>query len=221
MRVDSSLLWQAVKNVSTFSRKDGWAGGVRVESTVSGNLTLTTSDDFVGIKAVVTLLEYEGLQEFYLSHESIRELEKWLRDRNEEIECMLTEDPTDRKVFQLDAVSAEELHPESLHWAEVIDCPSEEWWSMFEYILHEASLRQHTPGPSWEIDPARLSKLSLLEPKAKFPVSWKSVVIDNRQIEAFKYGPDTYGVIMTLNREELEKVYKDRISEVLWGYGWG
>lgn len=44
MKVDANQLWQAVKNVSVFSRKDGWAGGVKVVGE-SLRLTFLASED--------------------------------------------------------------------------------------------------------------------------------------------------------------------------------
>lgn len=214
MRVDAKLLWQAVKNVAVYSRKDGWAGAVKVEITTN-TLRFTTSDDFVGITSLVIMIA-EGLgqqTEFYLSHDSIKELEKWLRDLTGEVGVRVNDSgdmgPEHERVVQFEVSDDDKCFV-----GPIIDCPANDWWEMFTYVMDHVNAFPEPSAP-WALDPARLSKMNLLEPKAEFPLALSNCQINENKFVAFKYGPNTFGMIKPLEREALEKVYDD-ISEVLW-----
>lgn len=205
MRVDAVELWSAVKNVSVYSKKDGWAQTVKVHHHVNGNLLFRTSDDYIGIESGVSAGTEVQVPDFYLSHDSIKELEKWLRAQKGELLF---------QVYKERLVVDSEDGP--LVEAGILDCPDRDWWEMFGYIMGMAFSAPHddSDGP-FEVDPTRLSKLNLLEPKTKYPLSWKRASDGGKGVVAFKYGPSTYGVVMPLDREKLEEVYPN-LDEVVW-----
>lgn len=202
MKIDAQLLWQAVKNVSVFSRKDGWAGGVHVERHHDGTLRFRTSDDFVGIESRIHVGTESQVQPFYLYHESVKELEKSLRDKKGELHI---------SIGGADGV----LTVGSEFSTKTMGCPDEGWWNMFTYVMdHVYAFPQS--AHDWSLDPQRLSKMNLLEPKAEYPLSLGHCDLGGDQYIAFKYGPSTHGMIKPLNREKLKEAYGDKLSEVVW-----
>lgn len=202
MKVDAKQLWQAVKNVSIYSRKDGWAGAVEVSVYFGGEISFRTSDDFVGIDSRVRATEdIPDGERFYLSHESVKDLEKCLRDKTGEVELSVSGPDGVLVVGEFST--------------KPFGCPNEDWWDMFTYVMDHANAFPSSEAVSWALDPARLSKFNLLEPKAEFPLALSNCYVDSDSFVAFKYGPNTFGMIKPLERDALEKVYDD-ISEVLW-----
>lgn len=209
MKADAKALHQAVKNASLFAKKGGWADAVMVEHHVGGGLSFVSCDDYVGIDSRVDIGTERQLHEglFYLSPQSIKDLEKWLRDVDGD--CWVT---TGDNQFHVDIGKPDEV----LH-LDVIECPSEDWWNMFDYVMQNTFVTPRSQQ-TFEISPDRLTQLSRLEPKGEYPLSLGHCVVgeDERRCVAFRYGPDTLGMIMPLDREALKKAYGDKLKEVVW-----
>ncbi len=215
MKVDAKELWQSIKNVSIFSREKGWAGGATKFSTNAlRELSLATSDDFVGIRSKVELNDLGGREEFYLSHKSLKELEKWLRDKDGEVEVKMALEECIGFYFEGDTGHTP---PDSWREIDTIECPDPEWWGMFDNLMMDAG--KHVENlPPWAFDPARLSKMNLLEPKAEYPLALAGCIIEGYgdYFVAFKYGPNTQGVLSPLRMDALKEAYGDKIDEVVW-----
>lgn len=199
MKVDAKALHQAVKNVSLFAKKGGWADAVKVE-TQKHELAFTSCDDYVGVTSRVT---YSGAKvppgEFFISPQSVKDLEKCLRNQDGELEANLG--------IHNFTITEEEFV--------AIDCPDPEWWGMFDYVMdHVYAFPQEVSV--FEISGDRLTQMSRLEPKGEYPVAFGHCDVDGRGCVAFKYGPDTYGMIMPLDREALRKAYGDKFKEVVF-----
>jgi hypothetical protein len=213
MKVDAKLLWQAVKNVSVYSRKDGWAGAVKVDIDDS-RVSLTTSDDFVGITSVIPFDSHpRGRDTFWLSHDSVKELEKYLRDLTGEVGVRVNDSGNMGRGYDR-VIQFEVGDDDKCFVGPAIGCPNEEWWGMFEYVMDHVNAFP-VAADSWALDPARLSKMNLLEPKAEYPLALSNCEIDGERFVAFKYGSNTFGMIKPLDVEKLREVY-DRIEDVLW-----
>ena len=85
---------------------------------------------------------------------------------------------------------------------------------MFDFIMGHVNAFD-VPADPWALDPQRLSKMNLLEPKAEFPLALSMCEVREEKFVAFKYGPSTYGMIKPLSREALKEAY-DNLDEVLW-----
>lgn len=201
MKVDALQLWQAVKNVSLFTKKGGWAEAVEVHHHYDGYLRFRTSDDFVGIQSTVQVGTKSQLQDFHLSPQDFKELEKSLRAVKGEVEVFLIEN---------------QLHIDPLITSfQTIECPDLDWWPMFTYVMDHTFVFPEA-RTTFDIGGDRMTQLSRLEPKSDYPVSFGHCSVGDKKTTAFRYGPTTTGMIMDLDREKLAEVYGDRLGDVVW-----
>lgn len=210
MKIDAQALWRAVKNVSLFSREKGWAQATKFSSNpATARLELTTSDDFVGIRSQVDWSGIEVPDSFYLSHKDLKELEKFLREKSGEVELHLF---ADEQTMEL------RMEEVAVYYVDLKECPDQEWWEMFEEVMLYTNPDQRDTAMEFgfALDPARLSKMNLLEPKGEYPLALNFREVHGNRFVAFKYGPNTAGMISPLRREALEEAYGDKIGEVLW-----
>lgn len=213
MKVDAKALHQAVKNASLFAKKSGWADAVKVTADFQAlRLSITTCDDHVGI---TSSLSYAGAisGEFFISPQSLKDLEKYLRDKAGELPIRVNDsgDMGDHgRVFHIEVGEAEDVCV-----SPITDCPDPEWWGMFTFVMDHAYAFPEQRG-TWEISPDRLTQLSRLEPKGEYPLSLGHCDVRGRACVAFMYGPSTFGMIMPLDREALKKAYGDKLKEVVW-----
>lgn len=203
MRVDAKQLWQAVKNATLFSKPKGFSGGAtKFEADLQSlRLIVSTSDDFIGVS---TSVDYENTEhgEFYLDHKALKDLEVALRTAEGNVEL---------------SVVGDELHVDPLAFStKLVDCPNPEWWEMFEEIVVGGVNGTPTRETVWEVSPARLQKLSLLEPKGKYPLSVKNTEILGSSFVALRYGPDCIVVIKPLSRQALEDAFLEETGAVVW-----
>ena len=186
--VDAGELGDALKNVLLFGKEKTFAGAVRFDFDSVGTWTLLACDNFVGIKHQIHV-DYAGNHEYhYLAPKAVKELEAGLRGQEGDVD------------IDLEALS--------------IPCPNEQFWAMFETLVDNINKHPIEAG-SFDIDFARIGQLRLLNPKGKFPGSFSNFEITGQRFLAWRYGPDTLGVLMPLDRAKLAEVY-DNLSEVVW-----
>lgn len=220
MIIPGELLWQSVKNALVYSVGKSLIGGTNIQMHLD-RLTFTTSDNFVGVQSVAPGSSRPGsVFSTWITHESLKKFEGWLRDKqSEDLEVMLTTDPAEEEVLQVAYTDsrAKELGlgmGEVLIWLPVIPTPNPEWWEMFRSIFDSISERPVLTEP-FEVAPARLQKLNLLEPKNQYPVSLKSFMVNTTRVVGLRYGPNTQLVLMPLDRVALEEAFPN-LEEVVW-----
>lgn len=198
MRVDAQKLWEAVKNATLYCRErhsDGTRtfNGGEVQVAVDGTtLRVTASDDFVSVVTHVDVPlsnagtpQKMGFSEHYIPYKQLKALELALRNENGKYSIALKE------------------------WREKSEQP--EWWEEFGKVLDSAG-KDPVALNAWEVNPERLALLSRLEPKGEYPLSWLGCKYEGASILAFRYGPKTHGIVIPLDREDLE----DKHGEWLW-----
>lgn len=196
MIVNRQELWEAVKNVATFSQAKSLAGGVRI-SFQQGALEFATSDDVVGVTSWVDGIADDGDEDgvVFITHSSVKALEKKLRE-----------------------MSDEELDVDVEFFGEgvVVDY---EWWDGFDYIFSASFVSGEF---QLLLDPDAFRKLSMLEPKGKYPASFERAMIAGQEYAAVKYGPKTTVVIAPLDPEVIAEKYDLRdVMFAPWGRGGG
>ncbi len=215
VKIDAKALWRAVKNATLFAKKGGWADAVEFYHDTTGFLRIRTSDDYVGIDSrvpfVADRLLFHGT--LFISPESLKLLEKFLRDRDEELSIRLNHSGD---LGDGESVTSFEIGEGDDCWFTIpMDCPDEGWWSMFDYVMDHTFAFPES-RITFEISPDRMTQLSRLEPKSEYPISFGHCSVSGKNTTAFRYGPMTTGMIMDLDRKALEEVYKDKIGDVLW-----
>lgn len=182
--IESGWLWEALKNASLFCREKTWNGGeCRLRATGDGWLEVSASDDFVGVVTQVPFDPEEKWDRFITARQlrggrDISGLEKRV---GESVEGYISLDEL------LTDATTEPTEPE--------------WWKQFDQILRDATKE---PIKTLEVNPARLTMLSRLEPKGEFCLSITGASYEDENLWLFAYGPDTMGVIVPLNREDLK-----------------
>ena len=67
------------------------------------------------------------------------------------------------------------------------------------------------------LDPRRLQKFSLLEPRMEFPLAFGCRLTKfDQPVLIWKYGPDVHGVFSPLQVDAIYEAYPDNIDEVMW-----
>lgn len=88
------------------------------------------------------------------------------------------------------------------------------FWNYMSNIMY-TSVPGETGGP-FAIDPRRLTKFSLLEPRDRYPVDFIHREVGGGQPVLFwKHGPRTRGVLSPLSRITLDEAFTEE-NEVLW-----
>lgn len=77
-------------------------------------------------------------------------------------------------------------------------------------------IKQHFSA--FYLDPKRLSKFSLLEPKLEYPLAMAPSTSDatDQPTILWKYGKDVRGVLAPLTEELLAEAYPDDLEDVMW-----
>jgi hypothetical protein len=187
MRVNAKSFWVACKNSSLYAREKSWNGGEVAISfdRESQTVSVASCDDFVGLTTSVGV-EVAETKTYFVPARDLKDMEKVLRDQTGEIELDFSE------------MSTEPKEPE--------------WWDGFEYALDNlGSIPEALP--TWEVNPERLALLNRLEPKGQYPLSVRSCSIHGEPLLAWKYGPRTAGLIVPLDRAEMEL---EDAEVVLW-----
>lgn len=193
MIVNRQELWEAVKNVAVFSQAKSLAGGVRI-SFHRDALEFATSDDVVGVTSWVSAAggDEDGAL-FFITHASVKALEKQLRE--------MTDDELD-------------VDPDFFGPGVVVDY---EWWDGFDYIFSASFVSGEF---QLLLDPDAFRKLSMLEPKGKYPASFERAMIIDKEYAAVKYGPKTTVIIAPLDPEVIAEKYDLRdVMFAPWGRG--
>lgn len=174
--------WTALKNATLYAKQKTANGGeVRFELGEK-KLQITSSDNFVSVCNTVPTLndipaEQQGM--YYLDASDVKTMERYTRD----------------------------LVGKQEHWSfefkEYQPVPKEpQWWEAFDGIMRDI-LRSPTKLTTFDINPERLALLSRLEPKGSYVLSWLAFKHQSTTQLAFRYGPDTVGLLVPLNRDKL------------------
>lgn len=189
----NALLWTPGKGDAAKSPTEGLA---RLDIWEK-NIALTASDGYV---AVVSWAKTEGeaaaRETVWLTNQELRELEQKLRNKTE----------TD------DAIFSGDTFPDPPHIP-----TNEKFWVQLQQILANQNFVPN-PDLQWSLNPSRLSKMSLLKPQGKYPLTFLhgESAITNQRIIKWKYGPHTHGVVVPLLRELLDETYGEKIKDVVW-----
>jgi hypothetical protein len=190
MKVDARLMWQAVKNATLYCKAKTWNGGEAKIGVGEDFLSVMASDDFVSVLTTVPF-NPEGQDwstlpgpDIYLPAKALKGLEQ-------------------------DLSGAEGLIALNLHDA-AVDPAEPEWWDVFEDAFAKVGTRP-ARSKTFEVNPARYSRLALLEPKPRkkddpeWPLSWTTCIINGEPVQAFRYGPYTVGIVIPLDRDKMTK----------------
>lgn len=174
-------LWYAFKNASLFARPKTWNGGeVRLE-VLDDELQVTASDDFVSVTTIVYLLgEPWPLNNWFIGHKRIKELEKILRESTD-------------ATINLD-----------LNAHEDVDSTEPEWWEEYDKVMQNAG-KGSRKILTWSLNPERVALLNRLEPKGEYPLNWLSTSHGGEPFWAFRYGPKVLGMLVPLDYDKLEE----------------
>lgn len=191
MKVDAQLLWRAVKNATLYCKEKTWNGGEARIGTVGEELVVTSSDDFVTVQTRVPT-EHDVFPR-WVSAKELKALEKDLREKSGMINLMSADIGRDTAV-------------------------DPEWWQGLDSVFAEVALGHFLGGvETWELNPERLALLNRLEPKGEYPLSFQARPVGdgNDWLWALRYGPCTTGLVVPLNRDNINLPQEVRESS-LW-----
>lgn len=174
MKVESSLLWEALKNASLFAREKAINSGEVQFSIKDETLTITSSDGFIGVAVEASALGNPD-DTFYLQTKEVKALERQLR----------------------------EYPSGSIKVAGAPESQDPWFWDDFGELMQRVRSEKLKQIKTWACNPERLSMLSRLEPKGQYPLVWESVSVGPDHYWRFKYGPNTFGVLVPLDEIEI------------------
>jgi hypothetical protein len=207
MYLKTTLLREWVYNTLLFTpgkiaaRKSQLGDDVLI--TYGGGLSLTATDNYVAIRC-----GFGGTDSCVISGERLAAIEKHLRDVDvEEVEITVAEgsiyfgkEAAEYRVF--DQLSSDPFKSGHV------------WRYIREYINSDAKV--NTPSPQYCVSSSRLSKLSLLKPRDKYPLAVKFREDDlGREVWVWKYGPYSRGVLAPLDLDEVIANH-DTPEEAIW-----
>lgn len=98
--------------------------------------------------------------------------------------------------------------------------PDDLWNSIRKLVdpRQHSSVEIHKHFSAFYLDPKRLSKFSLLEPKLEYPLAMAPSTSDisSQPTILWKYGSGARGVLAPLTVELLEEAYAEDLDEVMW-----
>lgn len=209
MKIQAKDLWRLMYNAQLFTDKKSATGGVAKFRQVIGpsaGLAVFATDDHVAIcdKAPGENTEFG---EFFLSLETMKQLEKSLREIVGEMNLVI-EDGEFRYIGMDGAVP-------------FADSGDPDLWNMVGQMLSgfdfEYTPLGGDPLTVFALNPDRLRKFSLLKP-GDYPIDIKTGYdrVLERDLVAFKAGPTLRGVLAPLDRKLLTEKYGEDAGSVMW-----
>ena len=189
---DRTLIWQAIKNATLFTRPKTLSGSqARFEfSHAHRKLSITAALDAVSVVTTVDVLSVEGVDEsvtWFVDQKELSALERDIRNHGGQT-----------VTFEVD--------PDSLH-----DAQEPEFWEALDDVYQSINSRW-TKLEYFDTAPELMTQLSRLEPKGQHAISWLPFQHNQDLCLAFRYGPNTVGVLVPLDRDSLEP----EALEYLW-----
>lgn len=194
MKIQASELHRLLYNAILFTDKKSAAGGVAAFRVSEHGLGVMATDDHVAILDVALAPNDDAPEDLFLSLETMKALEKDLRDQNSEIDF------------------AGDPH-------RILGAADPGFWdavgrmlSLDEFVSDD-SLQHVTFG----LNPDRLRKFSLLKPGG-YPIDMRYGYDRGvaREVIAFKAGPTLRGVLAPLDRRLLKEKYGPEAGSVMW-----
>lgn len=206
MKIDSKLLHRRIYNALLFTPGKGEAkrsvSGGNVMVTFSDTVTFTSTDGYVAIRSGPADTNPKANRRVIVSGEDLKKLESALRTLEEVVE------------FEADSNEVAYGYAVAGVFLEVL--PGAPLWDKIDTFIDSDYPADPELFQKFAVDPRRLSKFSLLEPKGEYPVDFKLRESNiEQQLLVWRYGPDTRGVFSPLLREAVAEAY-DRPEDVLW-----
>lgn len=199
MKIQASELHRLLYNAILFTDKKSAAGGVAKFRATFGSgpnmgLVVFATDDHVAIFDRIPAEGGEEVDEFFLSLETMKALEKDLRDQD--------------SVIDFDFNAHRVLGDVDLElWDTVVRMLSLKDFESDDSVQHV----------TFALNPDRLRKFSLIKP-GNYPIDMRYGYDTgvHRDVIAFKAGPTLRGVLAPLDRELLAEKYGEQSGELLW-----
>jgi hypothetical protein len=161
-----------------------------------------------------TFLSTDGYVVVASGGDGIADRQLWFR--GEDLKRVLQQLPTD--VSEIEISNERDLY--YFGKTEIIDQGDndEKFWKN----IHELAFSEHHDIPlevfrEFYLDPRRVQKFSLVEPRAEYPLAFAEKQTQFGQpVFMWKYGPDLRGLLAPLQVEALVAAYPDDTREVLW-----
>lgn len=165
---------------------------------VDGEIGFLSTDGYVVVESGVRC---RGMGKMFRG-EDLKLLHKNLPTEEKEVE--VSPDSNDAYVFGKQRL-------------EIVSINDDKFWGGIRKLV---SAKHEPPDPkdfeTFYLDPRRLQKFSLVEPRAEYPLKFSQrQTIFDQPVFAWKYGPDLRGILAPLVYEALLDAYPEDHGEVL------
>lgn len=192
------LLWTPGKG----DAKKYISQGLVLVSFHDADLGALSTDGYVVVRSGPKVRRANESTQYYLRGEDVKTILQNLPDDKEEIE--VSPDPT-HLYFGKTQVEPQQPADDKF------------WESIQQLAFRNHSEANPTDFMEFYLDPRRLQKFSLVEPRATYPLAFAQKVTDfDQPVFVWKYGPRLGGIFSPLAVEALVAAYPDDDGQILW-----